>query len=225
MPLYESNITVSADRTATFAVTGERFREQIAISLADDLEPHCVIVILLDVGNLDVANNFSVIHHGEASWPTVVVHTRFRDVYGAADGYASLSPIFVNFCVAGVCKSVAVLFHEGYLLFQFVGGPEVIAIEEGYPLALCLMQGTVPGNGGTALFIVFEVADSRVWILRLRLRSTQDDTLNDFVGVIGAGVVNDNQFPVGVSLGYHGIDGFRDVFAGIVARHDYGDQT
>ena len=45
---------------------------------------------------------------------------------------------------------------------------------------------------------------------------------NNFVGVVGAGIVYDNQFPVRVGLGQHGPYRFGDESAGIIAGHDYG---
>ena len=48
---------------------------------------------------------------------------------------------------------------------------------------------------------------------------------NNFVGVVGASVVYDNQFPVRVGLGQHGPYRFGDEPAGIVAGHNYGDQA
>ena len=51
------------------------------------------------------------------------------------------------------------------------------------------------------------------------------ELFNDFVGVVGAGVVNDNQFPVRVRLRNYGTDRFANELGGIVAGHDYGDQS
>lgn len=45
---------------------------------------------------------------------------------------------------------------------------------------------------------------------------------NDFVGVVGASVVYDNQFPVRVGLCQYGLYRFGDESAGIIAGHDYG---
>ena len=46
---------------------------------------------------------------------------------------------------------------------------------------------------------------------------------NNFVGVVGAGVIYDNQFPVRVGLGQHGPYRFGDEPTRVVAGHDYGD--
>lgn len=47
---------------------------------------------------------------------------------------------------------------------------------------------------------------------------------NNFVGVVGAGVVNDNQFPVGIGLRDYRVDGLGDVRSRVIAGHDYGDE-
>ena len=47
---------------------------------------------------------------------------------------------------------------------------------------------------------------------------------HDFVGVVGAGVVNDNQFPVGISLRDYRVDGLGNVRRRVIAGHNYGDE-
>ena len=144
-----------AYRSAAFAVAGQVFVQEVAVGLATDFQPHGVIVVLLDFGNLDIAHNLAVIHHGKASGPTVVIHSRLGDAFGAAhDGPGRIS-IFVHFPVARVAKGIAVLGHEGNLLFELVRGPQVIAIKEGYPLAFCLAEGAIAAVGGTAIAVVF----------------------------------------------------------------------
>ena len=170
---------------------------------------------------MDVTHDFAVIHHGQATRPAVVEHSRLGDAFWATNERSCRVAIFVNFFVAGVTERVAVLGHELELFFEFFGSPEVVAVEEGYPFAFCLCEGAVAGDGSTAVLGVFEVMDTRVWILR----SAQDDTIHNFVGVVGAGVVNDNQFPVGVGLGQYGFYRFFDESGRIVTGHDYGDKT
>lgn len=64
MPLDKGYMTVVADGTTPFTIASQRFGEQIAVSLTACLEPDGVIVILADIGNLNVAYDFAVIHHG-----------------------------------------------------------------------------------------------------------------------------------------------------------------
>ena len=140
---------------------GQVFIQQVAIDLTAYLEPHGVIVVLLDFGNLDIAHHLAVVHHGEAAGPAVVIHSGLGDAFGAAhDGSCRIS-VLIHFPIARVAECIAVLFHEGYLLFELVGCPQVIAIEEGNPLAFGFAEGSVATVGGTAIAVVFEVADSR----------------------------------------------------------------
>lgn len=146
-------------RAGAFAVAGQVFVQEVAVGLATDFQPHGVIVVLLDFGYLNITHDFSVVHHGEAAGPAVVKHSRLGDALGAAhDGSCRIS-ILIHFPIARVTEGIAVLGHEGNLLFQLVGGPQVIAIEEGNPLAFGLAEGSVAAVCGTAVAVVFEVMD------------------------------------------------------------------
>ena len=48
---------------------------------------------------------------------------------------------------------------------------------------------------------------------------------DNFIGVVSAGIVNDNQFPVCVGLSQYGFYRFFDESGSIVTGHDYGDET
>ena len=159
MPLYEGNIAMIANRAAPFAIFCKRFGEQIAIRLATCLEPDGVIVVLTDIGNLDVAYDFAVIHHGQATGPAVIEHSCLIDASWAAHERSRRLAVFVNFFVAGVTEGIAVFNHELELFFKFFGGPEVVAVEEGYPFAFCLCEGAVAGDGRPAVLFVFDVMD------------------------------------------------------------------
>ena len=208
---------MAADGTGPFPVKSQFFGQKGAFCLADGLEPHGVIVVLADIGHLDVAHHLAVVHHGEAAGPAVIVHSRLGDALGAAhDGLGGLA-VFVYFFVLGVAERVAVLDHEIELFLQFFGGPEVVAVEEGDPLAAGFAEGPVAADGCPAIMDVLEESDFGGIGGR--------DVLDDFGGVVGAGVVHDNQFPVGICLGHHRSDRFCNIFAGIVTRHDYGDKA
>ena len=142
-------------RSIAFAVAGQVFVQEVAICLATYLQPHGVIVVLLDFSNLDIAHHFAVVHHGEATGPAVVIHSRLGDAFGAAhDGSGQVS-VLVHFLVARVAECIAILGHEGYLLFEFIRCPDIIAVKEGNPLAFCLAEGTIATVGGTAIAVVF----------------------------------------------------------------------
>ena len=152
-----SRMTGVCYRAGALAVAGQVFVQEVAICLATYLQPHGVIVVLLDFGNLDVAHDFSVVHHGEAAGPAVVIHSRLGDAFGAThDGSGRIS-VLIHFPIARVTECIAVLFHEGYLLFQLVGSPQVIAIEKGYVFAASLAEGAVAAVCGAAVAVVFEV--------------------------------------------------------------------
>lgn len=51
-----------------------------------------------------------------------------------------------------------------------------------------------------------------------------NNTIHDFVGVVGASIVNNNQFPVFIGLRNNRVDGLRDIRGRVVAGHDYGDE-
>ncbi len=112
MPLYEGNIAMIANRAAPFAIFCKRFGEQIAIHLATCLEPDGVIVVLTDIGNLDVAYDFAVIHHGQATGPAVVEHSCLGDASWATHERSCRVAVFVNFFVAGITEGIAVFGHE-----------------------------------------------------------------------------------------------------------------
>lgn len=142
-------------RAGAFAVGGQVLIQEVAVGLATDFQPHGVIVVLLDFGNLDVAHDFSVVHHGEATGPAVVIHSRLGDALGATHDGSGRGSVLVHFLVARVTEGITVLGHEGYLLFKLVGCPQVIAIEEGYVFAASLAEGSVAAVGGTAVAVVF----------------------------------------------------------------------
>ena len=159
MPLNQRNIAVMADGAAALAVASQRFGEQEAVRLAARLEPDGVIVVLANVGYLDIAHDFAVVHHGKATRPAVIEHPRLCDTLGAAHERPCRLAVLAHFSVAGVAERVAVLGHELELFFEFFGGPEVIAVEEGDPFAAGFAQGPVTAHGGTAVLGVFKVMD------------------------------------------------------------------
>lgn len=142
-------------RAGAFAVAGQVFVQEVTVGLATDFQPHGVIVVLLDFSNLDIAHHLAVIHHGKATGPAVVIHSRLGNPFRATDNRSRGPAILVHFLIARVTEGTAVLGHEGDLLFKFVGCPDVIAIEEGDPPALCLAEGAVSAVGGTAIAVVF----------------------------------------------------------------------
>ena len=234
---FGSRMTGVRYRAGALAVGGQVFIQEVAVGLATDFQPHGVIVVLLDFSNLDVAHDFSVVHHGEAAGPAVVIHSRLGDAFGAAhDGSGRIS-VLVHFLVARVTEGITVLGHEGNLLFELVGSPQVIAIEEGYPPTFCLAEGSVAAVGGTAVAVVFEVVDFRreipafagmtikfAGMTNVRVHFGKlSELAHDVIGAVGAGVVNDNQFPIGVCLRHHGAYGLRDIRGCVVTGHDYGD--
>lgn len=161
VPFDERHIAMIAYRPAAFTVAGQVFVQKEAVGLTANLEPHGVIVVLLDFGNLDIAHHLAVVHHGEAAGPAVVIHSRLGDAFWATDNRSRGLAVLAHFLVARVAECIAVLFHEGYLLFEFVGRPGVITVEKGDPPALCLAEGAITAVGGTAVAVVFEVVDFR----------------------------------------------------------------
>ena len=216
---------MTTDGSSTHTIASKIFRKQKTICLPTDPQPHRVIIILLDVGNLDITNHIAIIHHSQATGPTVVEHSRLGDAPWSSHEHSKGFSTFIHYFVAGVTEGIAVFGHELELFLEFFGSPEVIAVEEGYPFAFCLREGAVAGDGSPAVLGVFEIRDSFCEILRLRLRSAQDDTLNNGVGVVGAGIVNDNKFPVCVGLGQYGFYRFFDEPGRIITGHYYGDQA
>ena len=142
-------------RPGAFAVASQVFVQEVAVGLATDFQPHGVIVVLLNFGNLDVAHDFAVVHHSKATGPAVVVHSRLGNPFRATDNRSRGPAILIHFLVARVTEGVTVLGHEGNLLFEFIGRPDVIAVEKGDPPALCLAEGAVAAVGSTAIAVIF----------------------------------------------------------------------
>lgn len=159
MPLNQRHIAVTADGAAALAVAGQRFGEQVAVRLAACLEPDGVIVVLADVGYLDIAHDFAIVHHSKATRPAVIEHPRLCDTLGAAHERPCRLAVLAHFPVAGVAERISVLFHERDLFFELVGCPEVVAVEEGDPFSFCLREGAVAGDCGPAVLGVFEIMD------------------------------------------------------------------
>lgn len=159
MPLDQRNIAVTANGAAALAVAGQRFGEQEAVRFAARLEPDGVIVVLADVGYLDIAHDFAVVHHGKATRPAVIEHPRLCDTLGAAHERPCRLAVLAHFSVAGVAERVAVLGHERQLFFQLVGRPEIVAVKEGDPFAAGFAQGTVTAGRRAAVMRVFKVMD------------------------------------------------------------------
>ena len=219
MPLNQRHIAVTADGAAALAVAGKRFGEQVAIRLAARLEPDGVIVVLADVGYLDIAHDFAVVHHSKATRPAVIEHPRLCDTPGAAHERPCRLAVLAHFSVAGVAERVAVLGHERQLFFQLVGRPEVVAVEEGNPFAAGFAQGPVTADRRAAVLGVFKVMN------RFASPVTPFYVFDNGISIVGAGIVYDNQFPVRVGLGQHGPYRLGDESAGIIAGHNYGDQA
>ena len=228
MPLDQRHIAVTADGAAALAVAGQRFGEQVAIRLAACLEPDGVIVVLADVGYLDIAHDFAIVHHSKATRPTVIEHPRLCDTLGAANERPCRLAVLVHYPIARIAERVAILGHERQLFFQLVGRPEVVAVEESDPFAAGFVQGPVTADCRAAVMVVLEVTDFGREIPAFAGMTCcvhfgkLSELFNDFVGVVGAGVIYDNQFPVRVGLGQHGPYRFGDESAGIIAGHDYG---
>lgn len=151
MPLNQRHIAVSTDGAAALAVAGQRFGEQVAVRLAACLEPDGVIVVLADVGYLDIAHDFAIVHHSKATRPAVIEHPRLCDTPGAAHERPCRLAVLAHFSVAGVAERVAVLDHERQLFFQLVGRPEVVAVEECHPFSAGFAEGAVAADGGSAV--------------------------------------------------------------------------
>ena len=228
MPLNQRHIAMTTDGAAALAVAGQRFGEQVAVRLAACLEPDGIIVVLPNICYLDIPHDFAIIHHGKASGPAVIEHPRLCDTPGAAHERPCRLAVLAHFSVAGVAERVAVLDHERQLFFQLVGRPKVVAVQESNPFSLCFAEGTVAAHGCAAVMVVLEVTDFGREIPAFAGMTCcvhfgkLNELFNDFVGVVGAGVVYDNQFPVRVGLGQHGPYRFGDESAGIIAGHDYG---
>lgn len=148
-------------RAGAFAVAGQVFVQEVAVGLATDFQPHGIIVVLLDFGNLDIAHHLAVVHHGKASGPAIVIHSRLGNAIRATDNRSRGLAVLAHFFVARIAEGITVLVHEGNLLFEFVGRPDVIAIEEGNPPALCLAESAIAAVGGTAVAVVFQITNSR----------------------------------------------------------------
>lgn len=133
----------------------------MAFGLADDFQPHGVIVVFLDVGNLDITHNFTVVHYRKAAGPAIVVHAGLADMGGATHGHPESRSGFIDFRIFGVGEIVAVFFHEADLFLQLVGCPQVVAIQKGYVLAAGFAEGSVAADGGTAVLFVLKDSDAR----------------------------------------------------------------
>lgn len=208
-----------AYRAGAFAVAGQVFVQEVAICLATYLQPHGVIVVLLDFGNLDIAHHLAVVHHGKASGPAIVIHSRLGNAIRATDNRSRGLAVLAHFLVARIAEGITILGHEGNLLFELVGCPDIIAVKEGYPPALCLAESAIAAVGGTAVAVIFEVDDSFA-SLAMTFCSR-----HDLVGVVGAGVVNNNQFPVFIGLSNNRVDGLGDVRSRVIAGHDNRHQS
>ena len=176
MPFDERHIAMIAYRPAAFAIASQVFVQKEAVRLAANFEPHGIIVVLLDFSNLNIAHHIAIIHHGKASGPTIVEHSCFGDVFRATDNRSCRFAVLVHFFVARVAECITVLGHESNLLFEFFRSPQVITIQEGNPLAFRFAKGAIAAVCCTMVTVVFKITDSRGReILRLRLRSAQDD--------------------------------------------------
>ena len=200
----------------------------MTVRIPAGLEPNGIIVVLPNICYLDIPHDFAVVHHGKATRPTVIEHSCLGNAFGAADNDSRRGSVLVNFVITGIAERISVLFHERDLFFQLVGRPEVVAVEEGDPFAFCLREGAVAAHGCAAVMVVLEITDfgrdipAFAGMTRCVHFGKLSELSNDFVGVVGAGVVYDNQFPVRVGLGQHGPYRFGDESAGIIAGHDYG---
>lgn len=159
MPSDKRHIAMIAYRSAAFAVAGQIFVQKVTIGLAAYFEPHGVIVVLADFGNLDIAHHLAVVHHGKASGPAVVIHSGLGDAFRATDNRSRGLAVLAHFPVARIAEGITILGHEGNLLFELVGRPGVVAVKKGNPPTLCLAEGAIAAVGGTTVAVVFEVVD------------------------------------------------------------------
>ena len=159
MPLYEGQIAVSADRTGAFAVAGQSFRKQVTVRIPAGLEPNGVIVVLPNICYLNITHNFAIKHHGEASGPAIIEHSRLGDTFRATYNDFCRLTILTYYSIASIAERISVLFHERDLFFELIGSPEVVAVQECHPFSLCFAEGTVAAHGCAAVMVVLDVTD------------------------------------------------------------------
>ena len=214
MPHHEGEVALVADAALPVAaVSGQALIEEVAVGLADYLEPHGVVVEPLHAGYLHEADTVLVVHHGEAAHPVVFEHAPVGDMPGSGHHDTGGARLDVYLLVAGVSEGVAMLLHKADLPFEFLGLPQVVAVEEGYPAAFGDSQGSVSGERGAFVALVVIEGDSVVGGFECG---------DSCYGVVGGAVVDDDEFPVGVGLCEHAPNALFDVFGAVVGRHDDG---
>ena len=110
-----------------------------------------------------------------------------------------------------VAEVVAILLHELYLPFQLGRVPKVVAVEEGNPAPPCPLQCSVARNSRAAVFLVTHIYNTGVF---------GHERFHYLARIVGRTVVNDNEFPVLISLCLYTLDTFCNILPTIVRGHN-----
>ena len=125
----------------------------------------------------------------------------------------------VHHAITGIGTGVAVGLHEGNLLLELVGHPDITGIEESNPAALGLGQGGIAVTRLTSQVDGLQNAELiRQFPANLILYLHH---LTD--GAVLGGIIDEDEFPVGIGLGQDAPDAFFHKLGLVVGEHDDGD--
>ena len=87
------------------------------------MQPHGVVVVFPQVGDLDETYFLPVVHHSRTSRPAEGVHTHFRNMSWTGDTEWFVCPV-----ESSIGKIIAVLLHEGNLFLYFLRHPCIVSV-------------------------------------------------------------------------------------------------
>lgn len=84
---------------STFSVFSQILIKQVAVCLLAHLQPHGVVIILLDVLNLNQTDHIAVVHNRKASKPAVIEHSCFCDLLRTCNLYTGVFSFNIYFFI------------------------------------------------------------------------------------------------------------------------------
>ena len=113
--------------------------------------------------------------------------------------------------VGRISESYAFVQHEPNLGFHFFGVPDVVCIKKSQKVALGHLDALVTRVGDARVLVFGEKMDSFIMV---------GQVLDDLLGPVGRGIVDDEEFPMGIALPLYGCNAVDNIVFHVVARHD-----
>ena len=87
VPANQLELASGGDAFPVFDVKRKAFRQAVAFGLFNHFEPHCIVIVFLEVSDLDESDGGSVEHDRDGGKVAVSVHSPFADAKGTCPNH------------------------------------------------------------------------------------------------------------------------------------------